>query len=155
VGGSALIKLADALAGIGYLGFDTAPIIYFIEVHPKYDALVTEVFRRIDDAKLLGCTSVITVTETCNKPAQQGNMRLVRAYHNLLVSRFLFWKTVPIRITDAARAADLRAKYNIKTPDALQLAVAIDEGCEAFLTNDVQLKRVTELRVLVLDELEL
>jgi predicted nucleic acid-binding protein len=39
--------------------------------------------------------------------------------------------------------------------DALQIAVALEAGCEAFLTNDRTLKRVTELRVLVLDELEL
>jgi len=40
-------------------------------------------------------------------------------------------------------------------PDAFQIAVAIREGCEAFLTNDRRLTRVTDLRVLVLDDLEL
>jgi predicted nucleic acid-binding protein len=55
----------------------------------------------------------------------------------------------------AERAADLRARYRLLTPDALQIAVALEAGCEAFLTNDLMLKRVTELRVLVLDELEL
>ena len=43
----------------------------------------------------------------------------------------------------------------MRLPDALQLAVALQEGCEAFLTNDPRLKRVAEPRVLVLDELEL
>ncbi len=38
-------------------------------------------------------------------------------------------------------------------PDALQVAVALEAGCEAFLTNDAALKRVTALRILVLDEL--
>jgi predicted nucleic acid-binding protein len=38
---------------------------------------------------------------------------------------------------------------------ALQIAIALEVGCEAFLTNDVQLKRVTELKVLVVVELEL
>jgi len=28
-------------------------------------------------------------------------------------------------------------------------------GCDAFLTNDAVLKRVTELRVLMLDEMEI
>ncbi len=53
----------------------------------------------------------------------------------------------------AIRAADLRARYNIRLPDALQLARDIDAGCDAFLTNDTQFKRITELKVLVLDEL--
>ena len=51
-------------------------------------------------------------------------------------------------------AADFRAKYNLKLPDALQIATAIVSNCEAFLTNDTKLKRVTELQVLVIEELE-
>jgi hypothetical protein len=35
------------------------------------------------------------------------------------------------------------------------VAVAIHQQCDAFLTNDLSLKRVTEVQVLVLDELEL
>jgi predicted nucleic acid-binding protein len=49
----------------------------------------------------------------------------------------------------------LRAHYNLRTPDALQVATALEFGCQAFLTNDEQLQRVTDLRVLVLKELSL
>jgi predicted nucleic acid-binding protein len=55
----------------------------------------------------------------------------------------------------AERAAELRARYRIKLPDAIQLAAAISEGWEAFLTNDRRLAQVVEIRVLVLDDLEL
>jgi len=48
---------------------------------------------------------------------------------------------------------DLRARYSLRTPDALQLAAALSVGCEAFLTNDHDLERVTDLRVRVLDNL--
>ncbi len=34
---------------------------------------------------------------------------------------------------------------------AFQIVAALASGCEAFLTNDVMFRRVTELRVLVLD----
>jgi ABC-type polysaccharide/polyol phosphate export permease len=44
MGSSAVTKLNQALAGITKLGFDTSPIIYFIETHPKYDGIVTEIF---------------------------------------------------------------------------------------------------------------
>ena len=59
--------------------------------------------------------------------------------------------TVPI----AESAADLRVRFNLRTPDALHVATAISAGCDAMLTNDAQLKRVQELPILVLDELEL
>lgn len=54
----------------------------------------------------------------------------------------------------AQQACVIRARYNIVLPDAFQIAVALAAGCLAFLTNDVTLNRVTELRVLVLAELE-
>jgi predicted nucleic acid-binding protein len=41
----------------------------------------------------------------------------------------------------------------MKTPDALQIAVACQAGCEAFLTNDRALRRVTDINVLVLADL--
>jgi hypothetical protein len=34
-----VIKLDDALTGVDRLGFDTAPLIYFVEAHPRYDTL--------------------------------------------------------------------------------------------------------------------
>ena len=37
------------------------------------------------------------------------------------------------------RAAELRAKYRLKTPDALHLACAIHHGCSEFWTNDGRL----------------
>jgi predicted nucleic acid-binding protein len=40
-------------------------------------------------------------------------------------------------------------------PDALHVACAIDTGCDAFLTNDTGIKRVSEIRILILDDLEL
>jgi predicted nucleic acid-binding protein len=45
------------------------------------------------------------------------------------------------------RAAEIRATYNFKTPDALHLAVAVEGGCAAFLTNDGQLTRFPGLAV--------
>jgi predicted nucleic acid-binding protein len=64
------------------------------------------------------------------------------------------FQTLPIDIKTATSAADLRARYNLRTPDALQVATAIAAGCDAFLTNDAALQCVSELRVLVLDQLD-
>jgi predicted nucleic acid-binding protein len=65
------------------------------------------------------------------------------------------FRLLPIDAAIAEVAADLRARYNLRTPDALQLATAIKAGCDAFLTNDATLKKVTELKILVLSELQL
>lgn len=149
-----MMKLDDALAGVTALGFDTSPIIYFVEEHPQYDAVVTEIFQRIAHGTFAGITSVITLSEVLIQPLRRGDTRLQQEYRDLLVHAAHF-RTLSIDTDIAERAADLRARYNLRTPDALQIAAALAVGCEAFLTNDNGLKRVTELRVLVLDELEL
>lgn len=56
--------------------------------------------------------------------------------------------------TVAEQAAEVRARYNLKRADSFQIAAAIAAGCDAFLTNDAALKRVSEITILVLDELE-
>jgi predicted nucleic acid-binding protein len=61
---------------------------------------------------------------------------------------------MPLDQESAQQAAELRARYNITLPDALQIAAALNTDCEVLLTNDGSLERVKELRVLVLDELE-
>jgi predicted nucleic acid-binding protein len=54
----------------------------------------------------------------------------------------------------AERAAEIRAHYNLKLADSFQVAAAIVAGCDAFLTNDSALKRVSGITILVLGELE-
>lgn len=53
----------------------------------------------------------------------------------------------------AVLAAELRARYMLRTPDAIQVAASLHAGCEAFLTNDADLRRVTELRIVLVSDL--
>ena len=62
--------------------------------------------------------------------------------------------SMPVNAEVAGYAADLRAQYELRTPDALQIAAAKTANCQVFLTNDKALKRVEAVRVLVLNELE-
>jgi predicted nucleic acid-binding protein len=116
--------------------------------------LVTAVFQRVANGELRGVTSVISPSEVLVHPLSQGNTQLSDQYRNLLLNSRVF-STLAIDAAVAERAAGLRARYNLRTPDALQIATAVSAGCTAFLTNDVHLQRVGEIRVLVLDELEL
>jgi predicted nucleic acid-binding protein len=49
-------------------------------------------------------------------------------------------------------SSKLRAKYAIRTPDAIQIAVGIIYGADAFLTNDSGLKKVKDIRVVILQD---
>jgi predicted nucleic acid-binding protein len=61
------------------------------------------------------------------------------------------WVALDLAVAD--RAAALRGQYRLRTPDAIQLATALEAGADAFLTNDQQLSRVTEVPVLLIDEI--
>lgn len=149
-----MTKLDDTLLGVTRLGFDTTPLIYFVERNQKYVDLVREIVRRVDVGQILGFSSTVALTEVLTKPKKVGDIKTENEYRDLLLHSRSF-RLIQIDSAVAERAADLRARYNLRTPDALQIAAALETGCQAFLTNDIPLKRVTELRVLILDELEL
>jgi predicted nucleic acid-binding protein len=147
------MKLQEALMGVSRLGIDTTPIIYFIEAHPRYEPIVTPIFKLVADRGLIGITSAITLTEVLVQPFISANIRLQQEYRDILLYSANF-EIVPIDVNIAEQAAELRARYRLRTPDALQIAAAVSSGCEAFVTNDSKLQRVSELRILVLDNLE-
>src|ERR1043166_958300 len=148
------MKLDDALRGVSDLAFDTAPLIYFVEANPTYDELVSNIFNRVAAGEIEGWTSVITLSEVLVQPLASERDDLRELYRDLLLDSFNF-HTIPINAAVAESAARMRANYGLRLPDALQVALAVETGCEALLCNDHSMRRVTELRVLVLDDLEL
>ena len=146
------MKIENSLIGVSKLAIDAAPFIYFIEVHPTYDMVVAPFFQQIDTGILYGVTSVITLAEILSLPIQQGNVQLQAQYRTLLLSSAHF-EIYDVDVKVAEYAAQLRAKYRLRTPDALQISTAISAGCQAILTNDKNWKRVTELKVIVVDDL--
>lgn len=148
-----MTKLADALKTVSVLGFDTAPVIYFVEANPSYDALVTAVFERVERGEISGMTSVISLCGVLVHPIRSQNRDLQKRYREILQNSPDFY-TANITASASESAARLRAQYNLRTPDALQIAAALENGCDAFLCNDKNLRRVGEIRILILDELE-
>ncbi len=146
------MKIDAALQNITHLFLDTAPVIYYVEKNPQYFATVEFVFDQIDSGSITAVTSPVTLAECLVMPYRLGIANLQQDFLDLIVygNNTVF---VSIDREIGRQAAELRARYNIFTlPDALQIASALAAGSQAFLTNDATLKRVTELNVIVLDE---
>ena len=148
------MDLNDAFQNVNFVGLDTSPFIYFVERNYVYVDIMREVFKRLTNGNFQAYSSVITLTEVLVQPLRQNNQNLADKYRHLLYNGVNF-KLLPINLLVAETAARLRAKYNLRTPDALQISTALENGCEAFLCNDKGLKPITELKVLILDELTL
>lgn len=147
------MTLADALATTTLLFLDTAPVIYFVEEHPHYLPLVETIFDRADSGELRLITSPVTLAECLVLPLRRHQDEIVRAFTEVITNGpQTHMHSIDHRI--AFQAAVLRADHNLSLLDALQAAVAMAAGCDAFLTNDPALKRVDSLRVLVLDDFE-
>lgn len=144
--------LDNALKRVTLLGFDTSLFIYFVERHPVYFNVSREIIRRVDSGVLLGYSSMITLTEVLVQPKKFKNSALENDYRTLLLHSRNF-ELLPIDENVAEQAAELRSRYTIRTPDALQVSAALSAGCQAFVTNDKRLKSISELNILVLDEL--
>ena len=130
---------------------DTAPVIYFIEENPKYRNVIRPVFVEIDLGNIEAITSTITLLEVLVHPLRVGNETLAGKYREILLfSEGL--TTIEILHEISEIASRLRAKYSIRTPDAIQIAVGIRYGASKFLTNDPNLKKVSDIEVLVLDD---
>jgi predicted nucleic acid-binding protein len=146
------VRVEEALSGIGRLFLDTPPVIYHVEGRAPYLLLTDIVFQAITDGRCEAVTSPVTLAECLVRPYQNGDLALVQQFRNLVtlgVNTFY----VGIDVV-AGEAAELRARYNLSLTDAFQVAAALAAGCDALLTNDAGLKRVNEIPVLVLDELE-
>src|SRR5690606_14745544 len=111
------------------LAIDTAPFIYFVERTAPYIDTMREIFKQIDNGKLFGCSSVITLAEVLVLPIRTGNAELAAQYRRILTKSKHF-RLQEITPSVAERAAALRAKYNVKAPDALQVASALEADCE-------------------------
>jgi predicted nucleic acid-binding protein len=148
------VTIADSLQGVRRLFLDSAPVIYFVERNPQYFDLARAFFERINEGTLIGVASPVTLAECLVRPYSLGQTEFQRYFIDLLTNSTNI-EFVPIASQYLAiQAAQIRAGYNLQLPDAFQIAVALAANCEAIITNDVTLRRVTELRVLVLDEIE-
>lgn len=141
--------LIDELSG-QRVCIDTAPFIYFIEKHPKYLNLLHSLFIEVDAGNIDAITSTVTLLEVLVLPIKTNNLVLVEKYRDILLySKGLTTFEILHEISELS--AKLRAKYTIKTPDAIQIATGILYGANQFLTNDPNLKKITDIKVLILD----
>ena len=135
--------------GDGRIGVDTALFVYFIEETPAFLPVLLPLFQAADAGRVELVTSAVTLLEVLVIPYRAGDRGLAARYEALLT------RSRGVRVIDLTRhllrrAAQIRAGTAVRTPDALQLAAALDAGCASFVTNDRRLRGVTGLRVVQL-----
>ncbi len=130
--------------------FDSAPLIYYVELHPVYAQPAGELFEALDGGAARGATSVLTLVEVLTKPLRDGRQDLAAEYRNVLTEA-VGVIVYPITDETCESAAQLRADHRwLRTPDALQIATALVHKADLIITNDERWKRLAEIPVIVL-----
>jgi predicted nucleic acid-binding protein len=129
---------------------DTVVVIYSIEKFPDYFSLLEPLWQKLQAGKVRVITSEITLLEALVMPIRRSDTGMIRQYERLLLSSEI--SLIPVTQAILRGAANLRAQTNLKTPDAIHAATALNMGCTLFLTNDSGLRKTPELPVTVLKD---
>lgn len=140
------------LAKAKVIGLDSSVFIHLLERNPRYFSLSQLALKGIEDGKWQGVTSTIALMEITVRPWQMENETAAREYEAVL-AHFPNLTIVDIDRNVARAAAQLRARYKVSPPDALQVAASISFGANAFLTNDKRLSKLDDvIDVIVMDD---
>jgi predicted nucleic acid-binding protein len=143
--------LIDAIPLGALIGIDASPFIYQLEGSPERIAVTRPFFAAVERGDFAAVTSSITLMEIAVRPLQLSLDRVADEYEVLLL-RFPNLRIVDVGVLVARRAAEIRAKYRLRAIDSVHLAAALTEGATHFVTNDRDLRRVTEIQVLLIDD---
>ncbi|KRF31745.1 type II toxin-antitoxin system VapC family toxin [Paenibacillus sp. Soil787] len=138
-------------AGVQKIALDTNMFIYVFEQHPDFGEKAKAILEEVENGVISAVASAVSLTEILVKPIREGNLNLEKQY-KLLFTHFPNLSIIPIDNSIAERAAYLRGIYGLKTPDALIVASAIAAGAELFITNDLRLEQVREIKCVSLGQ---
>lgn len=111
-----------------------------------------KVRQKLQQANAQAITSIITYIELTTQSALKGNRQLVRKYRDFL-SNSQNIALFPLTMDIADHVVELRAKYDFKTPDAIQLGTALACGADYVIANDKKWRTVEELKVIMVEDL--
>ncbi|MGA8759328.1 MAG: type II toxin-antitoxin system VapC family toxin [Stellaceae bacterium] len=122
---------------MGLIYFDACLLIYLVEGHTRWG----EPLERAMTAAVAPdfAISSLVKLECLVAPIKRGDPVLERAYSGLFDQFTSLAMPEPVYL----QAAQLRARFGIRTPDALHLACAQHHSCEALWTNDDRLTQAS------------
>ena len=116
---------------------DSVVIIYYLD---HVGSLQARAANRL--AALKGAGDEIVVSDLVR---MECRVDPIRTGDNVRLTRFDGFfahpdvQTAPITTAVFDRATQIRATHRYKTMDSINLAAAVEAGCDVFLTNDTQL----------------
>ena len=136
------------------VGLDTVLFIYHLEGTEPYSRFTTKLFTALSRGRFSALASSLVFTELLVRPFGLGDERKIRACE-VFLQGLPGLEIYPVDERVAKEGARLRARFGLRTPDALHLATALIHEATAFLTNDQEFHKAQGcgLEILILDEI--
>ena len=122
---------------MGLIYLDACLLIYLAERHPRWAGPLTEAMARAEGASF--GISPLVKCECLVGPIRRGDPVLERAYTELFALFVSLAMPEPVYL----QAAQLRARFFLRMPDALHLACAQHHRCAALWTSDNRLMQAS------------
>ena len=127
------------------IAVDTSFLIPALEDVESFEEAPTRFLRLAERRSLSLITSSITLLELLVHPYRMKDMEAVNRYYGYLTDPFV--DLIPLTAEIADRAAEIRARYGFKTPDAVQMATALIGEATLLLTLDKDFNKQKEIEV--------
>ena len=130
---------------------DTAPLIYFLDDDIHFGGKMRDILEYILNSGKKMITSSVTCAEYLVFPYRTANREKADVFFEFTDDCHI--DILPITVEIAKKAAAIRAQYpHFKGMDALQLAAAVHEDCDVFLTNDKQLCQFKDIKCITVED---
>lgn len=133
------------------IAIDTCIWIYHFAEHPEIIELTRGLLTAAQSGTCEAVVSDLSLLEILVHPLTLDRTEVADEYETLLIN-FPHLHLVPISRDILVKAARLRARYRLRTPDAIIVATAIQHNATRVVTNDTAWKRITEIDVVCLSD---
>jgi predicted nucleic acid-binding protein len=148
-----LAGLVPALAGHRLVALDTSVWIYHFEGSVAHGRAADSVLEAVAQGRPRGVVSELVLLELLVAPLKKGAQDAADEIE-LTLLHFPHLHLAPVTRPVLVRAAESRARYGLRAPDAIMLATAVESGATLAVTNDAAWRKVKEIDVLLLGHLK-
>ncbi len=148
-----MATLAAALAGHRLVALDTSVWIYHFEGSTAFGRAADGVLEAVAQGRVGAVASELVLLELLVAPLRKGAQDVADEVE-LTLLHFPHLQLLPVTRHVLVRAAEIRARYGLRTPDAIMLATAVEAGATLAVTNDDAWRKMKAIDVVLLGDLK-
>ena len=148
-----MATVASALAGHRLIALDTSVWIYHFEGSAAYGWAADSILEAVSAGNVAAVASELVILELLVAPLKKGAQDAADEIE-LALLHFPHLQLAAATRGVLVRSAEIRARYGLRTPDAIMVATAMEAGASLAVTNDRDWQKVQEIEILLLQDLK-